>query len=380
MKHHALRIAMIGCKGIPASAAQGGGIEAHVEELSRRLAARGHHITVYVRSYTNPERKKYWNGIRLITIPTIKRKHLDAITHTFLSTVHALCGRYDAIHYHGVGPSTLSWIPRMFAPWTNVIVTFHSRDQFHEKWGLFARAYLAYGEWTAVAFPHATIAVSHVIQLFCRKMFGADVIYIPNGVEIPMRRPGTTALAQFGLEPEKYFFTLSRFVPQKAIEDVFVAFAGVETDKKLLVIGWAAPSEQEYLERLERLAAKDGRVVFAGRQTGSHLNEFVAHSYAMIHASRSEGLSVSILEAMSHGKLVLMSDIPENLELIDHSGITFKTGDIQALRDMIQWLVQDPQLVHERGERARDVIKRRYSWESVTDRVESVYQSLVYAE
>src|SRR5260221_7652987 len=149
-----MRIAMIGCKGIPASSAFGGGIETHVEELSTRLAERGHRVTVYVRPYANAEKKKSWKGVRLVTLPTIREKSLDAITHTLISTIHVLFQRVDIIHYHGVGPSTLAWIPRIFKPSARVVVTFHSRDRFHEKWGAFARAYLAYGEWTAVTFPH----------------------------------------------------------------------------------------------------------------------------------------------------------------------------------------------------------------------------------
>lgn len=78
-----MRIAMIGCKGIPAAEAQGGGIEFHVQELATRLRDRGHDVTVYVRPYANPKRLTSWNRIRLVTLPSVHRKNLDAITHTF---------------------------------------------------------------------------------------------------------------------------------------------------------------------------------------------------------------------------------------------------------------------------------------------------------
>jgi len=372
-----MRIAMIGCKGIPAALAQGGGIETHVEELSTRLVERGHEVTVYVRPYANQKHVTEYRGVRIVTLPSWHRKHLDTISHVFVCTVHALYSRNTILHFHGVGPSTLSLIPRILAPWKKVVVTFHARDRFHEKWKWFARTYLAYGEWTAVRFPHATIATSHAIKLFCKKVFGSNVWYIPNGVEIPKLEPGTDRLKDLGIEPGKYFFTLSRLVPHKAIEDAIRAFEGLETDMKLVVLGSASFDDSKYEEILKGLAAKDPRVVMLGRRTGAELEQIIANSYALIHPSRSEGLSVAVLEAMSYGKIVIMSDIPENLELVDHSGVAYEVGNIQRLRDAIGWVLSDPQLVKERGRRAREVVRRLYSWDSVVERTEALYSSLI---
>ncbi|MBI5655212.1 glycosyltransferase family 4 protein [Candidatus Uhrbacteria bacterium] len=377
-----MRISIIGCKGIPAALSLGGGIETHVEELATRLVGRGHKVTVYVRPYANPRRLKFYKGVRLITLPTIRSKNLDTITHTLLSSVHVLFRRADIVHYHGVGPSTLSWIPRFFKPRAKVVVTFHSRDRFHEKWGWFAKMYLALGEWTSVVFPDATIAVSHSIQILCRSKFKRFAWYIPNGVDIPSADVGHEDLKLFGLEPNKYFFTLCRFIPHKAIDDAIRAFRLVETDMKLAIVGFSAKNrkEQDYEEYIRKLAHGDPRIVFTGKQTGETLKQLTANAYALIHASRSEGLAFSILETMSYGRLVVMSDIPENLELIDHSGVAYKVGDIGALRDTLQWLVNDPKIVRERGQRAREVAMRLYSWNSVVNRTEALYYSLIHTK
>ena len=131
-----MKIAMIGQKGIPSIY---GGIEKHVEELSVLLVQKGHEVNVYTRLNYTPADKKEFNGVNLISLPSIHTKHLDTITHTFLATLHVLFKKVDIIHYHGVGPSTLAWIPRLLKPRAKVIVTFHSIDRFHKKWGLFAR-------------------------------------------------------------------------------------------------------------------------------------------------------------------------------------------------------------------------------------------------
>ena len=367
---------MIGAKGIPASMALGGGIESHVEHLSEHLVERGHQVMVYVRPYTNPNNRRSWNRIRLITLPTIRRKNFDAIVHVFLASVHVLFQPVDVVHYHGVGPSTLSWIPRIFKPRAKVVVTFHSRDRFHEKWGWFARMYLAYGEWTACRFPHLTIAVSHELKLFCEKMFDRRAVYIPNGVEIPKREPGTSHLKRLGLEPGGYLITLGRLLPVKAHEDAILAFKQLETDKKLLIIGDATYDSVAYQAKLERLAAGDPRIILMGRRVGDELEQLIAHCYALIHPSKTEGLAIAILEAMSHGKLVVMSDIPSNRELVDHSGIAYPVGNVKALEKVLTWILSDPILVRIRGERARDVVRRLFSWQHVVERTEQEYERI----
>jgi len=374
-----MRISMLGCKGIPAAFSQGGGIETHVEELATRLAKRGHQVTVYVRPYANPQRLKSFKGVKLITLPTIRRKNLDAITHTLLASIHVLFQKADIVHYHAVGPSTLAWIPRLFKPRCRVVATFHSQDRYHEKWRWPAKMYLTYGEWAATHYPHATIAVSHTLQILCRNKYQRFAWHIPNGVDLPRMRAGSSELKKFGLTPGNYFYTLNRFVPVKALEDAIRAFREVRTDKRLAIIGYAGPSrvEKVYEQRLRELASPDPRIIFTGKQTGTTLEQLVGNSYAMIHPSRIEGLSISVLEAMANGKLVIMSDIPANLELIDHSGIAYQVGNVSALKDAIVWALSDPNMVKKRGERARDAVQRLYSWDSVVNRTEALYFSLI---
>jgi len=371
-----MRIAMIGVDGLPSLYPVVGGVETHVENLSRHLVARGHEVTVYVRKHANPRNRKSIFGIRIVTLPSWYRKNLDTITHTLLSSLHVLTEPFDVVHYHGVGPSTLAWIPRVFKRSARVIVTFHSRDQFHEKWGVLARLYLAFGEWTAVRLPHATICVSHSIQLLCRMMFGVRTYHIPNGVEVPRHLTASNELKKFKLASGKYFLCLARLVAHKAQDIVIKAFKQLDTDHKLAIVGSASFDDVSYAEELKRLAGRDPRIVFTGQQNGQALHQLIAHCSALVHASRSEGLSVSVLEAMSYGRLVILSDIPENLELVDHSGISFALGDEHALAQAMKWSLDEPLAAHERGVRAQEIIRRLYSWEAVTRHVERVYQNI----
>lgn len=170
--------------------------------------------------------------------------------------------------------------------------------------------------------------------------------------------------------------TLGRLLPVKAQDDAIQAFVNVPTDKKLLIIGEATPDSLEYKVKLERLAMKDERVILLGEKTGEELQQLLAHCFCLIHPSRVEGLSMAILEAMSHGRLVVMSDIPGNRELVDHSGVAYPSGDIKALEQILKWILSDPVMVRIRGARAREVVEKVYNWNAIALKTQAEYRKL----
>jgi len=378
-----MRIVMIGQKGIPFI--RDGGVERHVEELAIRLTERGHEVHAYVRPRFIINGQKIYKGVHLISLPSIPTKNFDTITHTFLATLHVLFKKVDVVHYHGVGPSTLTWIPRLFKPKTKIIVTFHSIDRFHKKWGWFARVYLGWGEWTATHFPHKTIAVSQAIQKYCKENFNKEVLYIPNGVTVE-KAAGTDKIKQFGLEKDDYILTVARLIKHKGIHYLIEAYKRIENHfgrdaknwpggkiRKLVITG--APSfTDDYFAYLNKLAGQSPNIVFTGFQTEEMLKQLFANAYFYVHPSESEGLSMTILEAMSRGTCVLISNIPENLEVIDHSGFSFQTKDVNDLYEKIIYLLNFPEGVVRRGEQGLKFIKEHFDWGKIVEQTEKVYE------
>ena len=84
MSHRPLRLAILGTRGIPASY---GGFETFAEQLSTRLAARGHEVTVYCRSHHTPRKMRQFDGVRLVVLPSIRHKYLDTFAHTLFNSV-----------------------------------------------------------------------------------------------------------------------------------------------------------------------------------------------------------------------------------------------------------------------------------------------------
>src|SRR5215467_9376244 len=82
-----MRIALLGTRGIPA---RYGGFETFAEELSTRLVARGHQVTVYGREQYDAA---VYRGVDLVWQRTIRHKYFDTLAHTFFSTLHLIRSR-----------------------------------------------------------------------------------------------------------------------------------------------------------------------------------------------------------------------------------------------------------------------------------------------
>lgn len=373
-----MKIAMIGQKGIPA---RSGGIERHVEELSAELVTRGHEVLVFCRSwYTWPIREH--RGVRCIKTWSLPSKHLDAITHTFTSILRAAREKVDVFHFHGVGPSLLSWLPKLLRPSAKVVVTFHCIDRHHQKWGRFARIMLYIGERFACTMPDATIAVSKTLETYCHLSYGVTAKYIPNGTQITLEDSDPALLKPFELAPKKYLMMCARLVRHKGAHTLIAAWKRLKKsqpelvgDMKLAIVGGSAFTD-EYAHELEQLAKDEPSIVLTGNQTGETLHALFSGAYASVHPSESEGLPIAVLEAMSYGKCVLSSDIPENLELTQEHGLTFKTGSEKDLTTKLKMLLENPDLVKAVGAEARIHIAKHYDWKDIAETTDYLYELL----
>ena len=374
-----MKIAMIGQKGIPAIY---GGVEKHVHDLALRLA-KNHDIYVYSRKWYTKTKKNSYQGVNIVHTPTIHTKHLDAISHTFTSTIHALFQGYDVIHYHGVGPSLLSWIPRIFAPKTKVVNTFHSIDRYHQKWNFFAKFMLKVGEKAACTFAHETIAVSESIKQYCQNEYNIAPTYIPNGVNKIEKKIGQNNLKQFNLDKNKYFVFVSRLVPHKGAHLLIEAFQNLKKNNpenkiiqnlKLAIVGGSAYTD-EYIKQLHEQAKNNSDIVFTDFQSGDTLDELYANSLALVHPSLNEGLPITVLQAMSYQIPVLVSTIPEHLEIIRDPQALFIENNINEMEKCIKNFLAKNTKEHEKM--AKDniaIIDKQYTWDVIVPRIEELYK------
>jgi glycosyltransferase involved in cell wall biosynthesis len=358
-----MRIAMIGQKGIPG---RYGGIEKHVEEVSVCLAQRGHKVFVYCRPYYTTIRGTY-RGVNLVTLPSLKTRHLDAATHTFISTGHVLSMKPDVVHYHALGPSALSLVPRLAGART--VATVHGLDWRGGKWGRGAVWLLKRCEYAACHFPNETVVVSRVLKEYFEGKYHRPVTYIPNGVR-PAEKREPVNIGQFGVSPGSYYLFVGRLGPEKGCHVLVEAFSKTQTPRKLLMVG-SPHLSHSYEQCLRGLA--DPRVVFTGPIYGDLLTELWNGAYAVVHPSMTEGMSLSLLEAMAQSKCVIVSDIPENTTVVGEGALRFRVGDADDLARVISEVDRDPDRAAALGAKALERAKAEFSWERIVDDLEAVY-------
>jgi len=374
-----MRIVFIGQKGIPATF---GGIEYHVEELSRGLAARGHEVRVYVRSWYTDRRKKFADGVRLIHLPTIRSKHLDASVHSLLGSLHSLFSGADIVHYHAIGPAFFSWIPRLFGK--KVVCTVHRKDWQAEKWKPAARAFLRLSERASILFPHRTIVVSRTLQDYFREKYGKDTVHIPHGGFKIAPREASLIKTKYGLRGEDYILFLGRLVPEKRVDLLIRAYRELKrTSPKIqgirLIIAGGSSASDSYVASLKKLSAKEPGIHFVGFVSGVEKEELLTNALVFVLPSSLEGFPIALLEAKSSGLFCLVSDISPHREAVreGREGLYFRAGDFSDLARKLLSAVEDRDRLSLMKRKARDESRKPVLWAEACALTERVYQEVL---
>ena len=367
-----MKIAFIGQKGIPSI---GGGVEKYVEDLSTHLFAQGHDIFVYTRKHYTPQRRINFKGVRLISLPSINTKHLDAITHTILATIHASLHRVDIIHYQIIGAALMAWLPKLLNPQVRIVSTLQSKDYEHQKWNWFARFMLRLGERMMCYFSDEIIVVTKPMRKYVRQKYNRDSIYIPNG-SILYPHVGADRIKAWGLIKNNYIVAVSRIVRHKGLGYLISAYKKLETDKKLVIVGGSAFTD-DYVSELKILAENNPNIIFTGQQTGKTLAQLYENAYLFVQPSESEGLSLALLEAMARRKACLVSNISENLEAIKDAGFVFENKNIDDLTKQLNYVLAHQEEVVAKGLEARIRVKEKFNWSTITKQMLVVYKTVV---
>lgn len=368
---------MIGQKGLPATY---GGIEHHVEQLGRLLAARPDvEVTVYCRRPYCPDAGPEYLGMRLVCTPTLASKHLEAISHSITSTVHALMSGADVVHYHALGPGLVAPLVRYLSR-GKVVLTVHGLDHERAKWKGPASQVLDLAHRMSGHVPDAVVTVSHALTQHYEQRFDCRPFYVPNGVPAPAPSAVPERLrAEYGLEPGRYVLYVGRVVPEKRADLLVRAARLLPPDVKVVVVGGSSFSE-DYVAQIAALAGDDPRVVLPGFLYKEELAGVYANAAVFVQPSDLEGLPLTLLEAASYGIPVLASDIAPHREILAECRCgahrTFPQGDGAALAEQLIAMLDDREAL--RGEASREAARlvAPYSWTAAADALVEVYRTV----
>jgi len=357
-----VRIAIVGTRGIPAHY---GGFETFAEELSTRLAARGHQVLVYCRQ---KHASDSYRGVTLQYLPTIRHKYFDTLAHSLVSTLHLAFTRQDAVLYCNAANAVFTWVPRVLGMATAINVDGLERNR--KKWNMLAKSWYRWSEWLATWMPNAVVTDAAHIAEYYRQRYGRASEMISYGAETGAVDTDEV-LGRLGLERRQYFLYVSRMEPENNALLVRQAFERVATPMKLALIG-DAPYAADYIREVR--STTDSRVVAPGAIYGQGYGELGSHCLAYVHATEVGGTHPALIEAMGRGALTLYLDTPENAEVAGGAGLAFTHDN---LSDVLQRVLEMPEA--ERGrwrEKAIERVRARYSWDAVTDAYETFLTKL----
>jgi glycosyltransferase involved in cell wall biosynthesis len=368
-----MKIALMGTRGVPASYS---GFETCVEQLGKRLAERGHEVTVYCRSHHITYPDDSYLGMRLVKLPTIANKYLDTLVHSFVSSVHALPQRYDIALYFIAGNSPVTWIPRLSG--AKSLLNVDGLDWKREKWPTIAKKYIQFAEYLATILPNVYLTDSTVVQDYYQSQYGSVPPYIPYGSDVEMLPPGET-LRKYGLEKDKYVLFVGRLVPENCAHHLVQAFRALRSDLKCVIVGDAAYAD-EYIASLKNAAGNDPRIIFTGYVFGEGYQELGSNAAIFVESSGVGGTHPALIEAMAFGNCVVTYNTPENLETIGDAGFSYD-GKIGApdLMNVLAKLLNNPALVAEYAQKAKQRADTVYTWDSVTNSYERLFFELLDA-
>lgn len=368
-----MKVFVLGTRGFPNVQ---GGIEAHCEHLYPRLAQHGCDIRVFTRSayISRKQRSRHWRCVKFIHLWAPRNKYLEALVHTFLGVIISRAKSADCVHVHGIGPSLCIPLARVLG--LRVVMTHHGPDYNRAKWGTFAKFILRLGESFGLRYAHRVIVVSRSILESLPLIYEKKrLVFIPNGVEQSVSSRKSTLLQKFGLAAQQYILAVARFVPEKGLHDLIEAYSRMRTDTTKLVIVGGPVHESAYSRSLRKTAETTNGVVLTGVLNRKQLPELYANTRLFVLPSYYEGLPISLLEAISYGAPVLVSDIAPHREIPLPGHRYFPAGNTQILVQKIAALCRTPK-PHRETEDAKNMILETYNWDRIARATINVYSDL----
>lgn len=362
-----LSVALIGTRGVPA---QYGGFETAVEEVGKRLAARGHRVVVYCRGDRETQTgspPSTYEGMELVHLPALRRRSLETLTHTGLSVAHLLRHRTEvAVVFNA---ANAPWLPALRAARIPVATHVDGLEWQRSKWGGAGRRYYLAAEKLAVRWSDALIADAPGIAAYYLEKFGVGSEEIAYGAPQVNGRSGR--LSELGLSDQGFHLCVARFEPENHVDLIVEGYRRSSATLPLVVVG-SAPYADEYTKLVHQQA--DDRVRFLGGVWDQELlDALYAGALSYLHGHSVGGTNPSLLRAMGAGAAIEGFDVVFNRDVLGQAGRFFT--DASDVATLIEDSEADPLAARERGERAR-ARASEYDWDDVTDRYEVLCRSL----
>ena len=365
-----MKIAVIGSRGYPYVYS---GYETFVSELAPRLVEKGMEVHVYCHRKLFKNKPRELNGIRLHYIPAIELKSFSQLSHSFLSTMHALFKRYDVILFVNSANGIFGMFTRLFGIKTAINVD--GLEWKRPKWkGAGAKVFYFCSK-MATKWMDVIITDAEEMRKVYLAEFKKDSEVIAYGATIRYSQ-NPSLISKWGLEKDGYYLIVGRLIPDNNAALIIGEFVQSKSVKKLVVVG-DVPYKDKYASDIKNI--KDERVIFTGYVNDKNeLSELYHNCYAYFHGHEFGGTNPTLLKALAYGCAIMALDTVFNREVLKEGeyGLFF-TKDKNSIVDLIGYLEKDSGKIQNLREIARNRIKEKYTWEQIIDKYESLFLQLI---
>ncbi|MDE6831523.1 MAG: glycosyltransferase family 4 protein [Muribaculaceae bacterium] len=362
--HH---IAVIGLRGFPGIQ---GGVESHCREIWPRIAGSGEfEVEIYRRRPYVSDTASQYPGIQFRDLPSTRIKGFEALYHTLLASLDIIARRKAAIvNIHNIGPGLLTPLLRLFGH--KVVLTYHSPNYEHRKWGLIGRLILKAGEYISLRMASRIIFVNRFQMEKFPEKIRKKSIYIPNGINPTWRSTGTEFLEKHNLTPGQYILAVGRITPEKGFDDLIQSVQSLAGDTKLVIAG-SPDHDEQYLTRLKALDTT-GITIFTGFTQGEDLRQLYSHARLFVMSSVNEGFPIALLEAMTYRLPIVATDLPATrlFPSAYEYPMPAAPGNPNDLSEKIIAALERPY-------RSVDYDLRSYDWDAIAATTADVYRLLI---
>jgi glycosyltransferase involved in cell wall biosynthesis len=365
-----MKILFIGTRGIPGNY---GGFETCVEELAARLA-KEHEVVVYCRSQYHQYKIKYYQGARLVYLPTVRVKFIDTLFHTTLSIIHAIIFNWNS--YFLIFNSANSIC--LFLPFLlrrKMAINTDGLEWKRDKWGNIGKIYYQFAEWLATKLVSNVITDSKGMHDYYVTRWNKKSTTIEYGA-YTQKSINPRLITNYNIEPNKYFLQITRIEPENNPQltlDSFIIFKKKNpgNEIKLVIVG-DVPYKSQYSQLFKQTANCDDVVALGFEYDSDILTELRTNCLAYIHGNQVGGTNPALLEAMGAGAYVLARDVLFNREVLS-SGGKYYDRDEYDLAEKMNWVVQNECDLARSIEYSVSRIRNYYNW----DRIANEYSNLI---
>ena len=289
-----------------------------------------------------------------------------------------------------IGPFFHKWVRRIHALGGQVHVNPDGHEWMRAKWPLPIRKYWKYSERLMVKHADLLVCDSQNIESYIKESYAKyqpKTTYIAYGADVEAKedakddKGGHTDserkyrkwLSDKGLNRNKYYLIVGRFVPENNYETMIREFMQSKTEKKLAIVTNVGG---KFYDRLERLTGfvSDERIAFVGTVYDKELlREIRQGAYAYLHGHEVGGTNPSLLEALGATRLNLLLDVGFNREVGQEGALYWKKSS-GSLQELIEYADQLPEEELNRlGKIARERILSAYSWTYINSEYRRLY-------